>query len=137
MPSISWHKWKQILQVHLKTAGRGGWATDRLAALLGALGIKGQHKYFAAQAQLEVQAIPNATQTALGSAAVPMTDKEAAATESDAAALKTPTECDTLLQFLDELFAETANVLAERHLFTTHQLLPVETFLKLVAALKQ
>ncbi|KAH7967677.1 hypothetical protein HPB52_001561 [Rhipicephalus sanguineus] len=47
------------------------------------------------------------------------------------------TEYDTLLQFLDWLFAETTNVLAKRHLFTSREQLPGETFLEFVAALKE
>ncbi|KAH7985407.1 hypothetical protein HPB52_025659 [Rhipicephalus sanguineus] len=87
----------------------------RASALLCALGIEGQRKYFAAQKQLESQGGPNAAHTANA----------------------TTTDYDTLLQFLDGLFAETMNVLAERHLFTSRKQLPGETFLDFVTALKE
>ncbi|KAH7957586.1 hypothetical protein HPB52_020597 [Rhipicephalus sanguineus] len=91
-PSIPWHLWKKIFEVHLKAAGGSGWEDER-----------------------------RATPAALGTGAVS----------------KTATEYDTLLQFLDGLFAETTNVLAERHLFTSREQLPGETFLEFVAALKE
>ncbi|KAH7975523.1 hypothetical protein HPB52_002619 [Rhipicephalus sanguineus] len=115
-PSIPWHLWKKIFQVHLKAAGGSGWEDERRAsALISLLGIEGQRKYFAAQEQLEAEA--DGTVTASGSGTVPKT--EAA----------TATAYDTVLQFLDGLFAETTNVLAERHLFTSREQLPGETFL--------
>ncbi|KAH7976031.1 hypothetical protein HPB52_008364 [Rhipicephalus sanguineus] len=95
-PSIPWHLWKKIFQVHLKAAGGSGWEDERRAsALISLLGIEGQRKYFAAQEQLEAEA--DGTVTASGSGTVPKT--EAA----------TATAYDTVLQFLDGLFAETTN----------------------------
>ncbi|KAH7983059.1 hypothetical protein HPB52_008899 [Rhipicephalus sanguineus] len=121
-PPIPWHIWHKIFQVHLKAAGGSGWEDERRAsALLCALGIEGQRKYFAAQEQLEAEGAV----TAYGSGTVPKT--EAA----------TATTYDTVLQFLDGLFAETTNVLAERHLFTSRKQLPGETFLDFVTALKE
>ncbi|KAH7969677.1 hypothetical protein HPB52_021025 [Rhipicephalus sanguineus] len=87
----------------LNAAGGTGWEDKkRVSALISALGIEGQRKYFAAQEQLEAQA--DGTVTASSSGTVPKTE---AATE---------TEYDTVLRFLDGLFTETTNVLAERHL---------------------
>ncbi|KAH7951463.1 hypothetical protein HPB52_009378 [Rhipicephalus sanguineus] len=122
---------RRILEVHLKAAGGSGWEDERrTSALISALGVEGQRKYFAVQEQLEAQGIQNApcttsTPAALGTGAVLTT--EAAAT----------TEYNTLLQFLDGLFAETTNVLAEWHLFLSRKQLPGETFLDFVAALKE
>ncbi|KAH7943789.1 hypothetical protein HPB52_011740 [Rhipicephalus sanguineus] len=128
-PPIPWHKWKNIFQVHLKAAGGSGWEDERRAsALLSALGVEGQRKYFAAQEQLEAQGVQNAPHTASTPAAL----GTGAVSTTEAA-----TEYDTLLQFLDGLFAETTNVLAERHLFTSREQLPGETFLEFVAALKE
>ncbi|KAH7957529.1 hypothetical protein HPB52_019869 [Rhipicephalus sanguineus] len=130
-PPIPWHKWKKKFQVHLKAAGGSGWEDERRAsALLSALGVEGQRKYFAAQEQLEAQGVQNAPHTAstpaaLGTGAVSTTEAAAA------------TEYDTLLQFLDGLFAETTNVLAEQRLFTSREQQPGETFLEFVAALKE
>ncbi|KAH7947358.1 hypothetical protein HPB52_010488 [Rhipicephalus sanguineus] len=121
-PPITWHIWHKIFQVHLKAAGGSGWEDERRAsALLCALGIEGQRKYFAAQEQLEAEGAV----TASGSGTVPKT--EAA----------TATTYDTVLQFLDGLFAETTNVLAERHLFTSRKQLPGEMFLDFVTSLKE
>ncbi|KAH7983585.1 hypothetical protein HPB52_012990 [Rhipicephalus sanguineus] len=104
----------------MKAAGGSGWEDERRAsALLCALGIEGQCKYFTAQEQLEVEA--DGAVTASGSGTVPKTE--------------TATAYDTVLQFLDGLFAETTNVLAERHLFTSRKQLPGETFLDFVTAL--
>ncbi|KAH7947328.1 hypothetical protein HPB52_010082 [Rhipicephalus sanguineus] len=118
-PPIPWHIWQKIFQVHLKAAGGSGWEDERCAsALLCALSIKGQRKCFAAQEQLEAEADG-------GSGTVPKTESA------------TTTAYDTVLQFLDGLFAETMNVLAERHLFTSRKQLPSETFLNFVTALKE
>ncbi|KAH7947908.1 hypothetical protein HPB52_016798 [Rhipicephalus sanguineus] len=128
-PSIPWHLWKKIFQVHLKAAGGSGWEDERRAsALISVLGIEGQRKYFAAQEQLEAQGGPNATHTASTPTAA-----DSGTVSTDAAT----TEYDTLLQFLDGLFAESTNVLAERHLFTSRKQLPGETFLDFVTALKE
>ncbi|KAH7947863.1 hypothetical protein HPB52_016370 [Rhipicephalus sanguineus] len=128
-PSIPWHLWKKIFQVHLKAAGGSGWEDERRAsALISVLGIEGQRKYFAAQEQLEAHGGPNATHTA----STPMA-ADSGTVSTDAAT----TEYDTLLQFLDGLFAESTNVLAERHLFTSRKQLPGETFLDFVTALKE
>ncbi|KAH7935087.1 hypothetical protein HPB52_003691 [Rhipicephalus sanguineus] len=128
-PSIPWHLWKKIFQVHLKAAGGSGWEDERRAsALITVLGIEGQRKYFAAQEQLEAQGGPNATHTASTPTAA-----DSGTVSTDAAT----TEYDTLLQFLDGLFAESTNVLAERHLFTSRKQLPGETFLDFVTALKE
>ncbi|KAH7986390.1 hypothetical protein HPB52_025012 [Rhipicephalus sanguineus] len=114
-PPIPWHIWQKIFQVHLKAAGGSGWEDERRAsALLCALGIESQRKYFAAQEQLEAD----------GAFTVPKT--EAA----------TATAYDTVLQFFHGLFAETTNVLAERHLFTSRTQLLGETFLDFVTALQ-
>ncbi|KAH7984617.1 hypothetical protein HPB52_023287 [Rhipicephalus sanguineus] len=121
-PPIPWHIWHKIFQVHLKAAGGSGWEDERRASvLLCALGIEGQRKYFAAQEQLEAEGAV----TASGSGTVPKTGAA------------TATTYDTVLQFLDGLFAETTNVLAERHLFTSRKQLPGETFLDFVTALKE
>ncbi|KAH7985558.1 hypothetical protein HPB52_025566 [Rhipicephalus sanguineus] len=123
-PPGPWHLWKNIFQVHLKVAGGSGWEDERRAsALISVLGIEGQRKYFAAQEQLEAEA--DGAVTASGSGTVPKT--EAA----------TATVYDTVLQFLDGLYAKTTNVLAERHLFTGRKQLPGETFLNFVTALKE
>ncbi|KAH7968218.1 hypothetical protein HPB52_007031 [Rhipicephalus sanguineus] len=128
-PSIPWHLWKKIFQVHLKAAGGSGWEDERRAsALISVLNIEGQRKYFAAQEQLEAHGGPNATHTASTPTAA-----DSGTVSTDAAT----TEYDTLLQFLDGLFAESTNVLAERHLFTSREQLPGKTFLEFVAALKE
>ncbi|KAH7969953.1 hypothetical protein HPB52_023086 [Rhipicephalus sanguineus] len=128
-PSIPWHLWKKIFQVHLKAAGGSGWEDERRAsALISVLGIEGQRKYFAAQEHLEAHGGPNATHTASTPTAA-----DSGMVSTDAAT----TEYDTLLQFLDGLFAESTNVLAERHLFTSRRQLPGETFLDFVTALKE
>ncbi|KAH7945194.1 hypothetical protein HPB49_007809 [Dermacentor silvarum] len=84
-PPILWHKWKKKnFRVHLKATGGSGWEDERRApALLSALGIEGQRKYFAAQEQLDAQGVQNAPHTsstpaALGPGVVSTT--EAAAT---------------------------------------------------------
>ncbi|KAH7941395.1 hypothetical protein HPB49_013043 [Dermacentor silvarum] len=129
-PPILGHKWEKIFQVHLTAAGGSGWEDERRAsALISALGIEGQPKYFAAQEQLEAQGVQNAPCTT----STPATLDSGVVSTTEAAAT---TEFDTLLQFLERLFAETTNVLAERHLFTSREQLPGETFLEFVAALK-
>ncbi|KAH7932511.1 hypothetical protein HPB52_024464 [Rhipicephalus sanguineus] len=119
-PPILWHKWKKIIQVHLKAAGGSGWEDKRRAsALISALGVEGQRntspRRIAARSA-GVQNAPRTTSTpaALGAGAVSTTEAEAT------------TEYDTSLQFLDGLFAETRNVLAERHLFTSREKLPAK-----------
>ncbi|KAH7935999.1 hypothetical protein HPB52_016348 [Rhipicephalus sanguineus] len=128
-PPIPWHIWHKIFQEHLKAAGGSGWEDERRAsALLCALGIEGQRKYFAVQEQLEAQGGPHATHTA------------STPTASDSGTVSTDavtTEYDTFLQFLDGFFAETRNVLAERHDFTSRKQVPGETFLDFVTALKE
>ncbi|KAH7968250.1 hypothetical protein HPB52_007183 [Rhipicephalus sanguineus] len=122
-PSIPWHLWKKIFQVHLKAAGGNGWEDERRAsALISVLGIEGQRKYFAAQEQLEAHGGPNATHTASTPTAA-----DSGTVSTDAAT----TEYDTLLKFLDGLFAESTNVLAERHLFTSRKQLPGENVSRL------
>ncbi|KAH7955542.1 hypothetical protein HPB52_001238 [Rhipicephalus sanguineus] len=78
--------------------------------------------------QLEAHGGPNATHTASTPTAA-----DSGTVSTDAAT----TEYDTLLQFLDGLFAESTNVLVERHLFTSRKQLPGETFLDFVTALKE
>ncbi|KAH7932548.1 hypothetical protein HPB52_024358 [Rhipicephalus sanguineus] len=73
--------------------------------------------------QLEAQGAPNATHTA----STPAASVSRAVSTRDAAAT---TNYDRLLQYLDGLFAETTNVLAVRHLFTSREQRPGETFLE-------
>ncbi|XP_075533151.1 uncharacterized protein LOC142566183 [Dermacentor variabilis] len=118
---------------HLEAAGGGDWTDARRAsALVSALGREGQRKYFADEEQ---EAARQLTSAASASSEAARQSTGAASTSSDA--VPPASEFPRLLQRLDRLFAASANVLAERHEFTSRKQFEGEGFLEFVTALKE
>ncbi|XP_072144703.1 uncharacterized protein [Dermacentor andersoni] len=118
---------------HLEAAGGGDWTDARRAsALVSALGREGQRKYFADEEQ---EAARQLTSAASASSEAARQSTGAASTSSDA--VPPASEFPRLLQRLDRLFAESTNVLAERHEFTSRKQFDGEGFLEFVTALKE